>query len=127
LNRLDEIIIFNILSPDAIKAIVDMQVKIVKDRLASKEISLVINPEVYTYLAKEGYNPQYGARPLKRLIQSKILTPVASFMVSNGVMEGGTVTIGLKQGTEGEFTFDVTKSARAKTPHRMKVETPSKS
>ncbi|MDE2078760.1 MAG: AAA family ATPase [Patescibacteria group bacterium] len=124
LNRLDEVIVFNILSKEAIKEIVDMQVKIVKDRLASKDISLVIEPTVYEYLAKEGYNPQYGARPLKRLIQSKILTPVASFMVSNGVMEGGTVTVGLKG--KDEFTFDVTKNQRAKKPHRMKVEPTSK-
>ncbi|MBI3574035.1 AAA family ATPase, partial [Candidatus Kaiserbacteria bacterium] len=119
LNRLDEIIIFNILSPDAIKSIVDMQVKIVKDRLATKDIALSIKPEVYEYLAKEGYNPQYGARPLKRLIQSKILTPVASFMVSHGVMEGGTVVIGLKG---EEFVFDVIKSERSTKSHRMKVE-----
>jgi ATP-dependent Clp protease ATP-binding subunit ClpB len=127
LNRLDEVIVFNILSKEAIKEIVDMQVKIVKDRLASKDISLAIKPEVYEYLAREGYNPQYGARPLKRLIQSKILTPVASFMVSRGVLEGGTVTIGLKPGSEGEFTFDVTKSHRAKKAHRVKVESPANS
>jgi len=57
-------------------------------------------------LAKEGYNPQYGARPLKRLIQNKILTSVASLMVSRGVMEGGSISVNL----EGdEFTFDVKK------------------
>ncbi len=118
LNRLDEIIIFNILSMEAIKRIVDMQVKIVADRLASKDIKLAIQPEVYAYLAKEGYSPQYGARPLKRIIQSKILTPVASFMVSRGVMEGGTVSVGMKG---SEFVFDVTKSARATKSHRAKV------
>ncbi len=109
LNRLDEIILFNILSQEAIKDIVNMQVKIVQDRLKSKDITLDIKPEVYEFLAKDGYNPQYGARPLKRLIQSKILTPVASFMVSQGVMEGGTITVGVK-GTE--FTFDVKKAPR---------------
>jgi ATP-dependent Clp protease ATP-binding subunit ClpB len=116
LNRLDEIIIFDILSPEAIKRIVDMQVKIVKDRLHGKDIELEIKPEVYEYLSKQGYNPQYGARPLKRLIQSKILTPVASFMVSNGVMEGGVVSVGLKpemKGKETEFSFEVKKNAKA--------------
>ncbi len=122
LNRLDEIILFNILSPEAIKDIVNMQVKIVKDRLATKDITLEINPEVYTYLAKEGYNPQYGARPLKRLIQTKILTPVASFMVSQGVMEGGTVIVGVKEG--GEFTFEVKKTARQTKNHRAKTAKP---
>lgn len=118
LNRLDEIIVFNILSVEAIKDIVDMQVKIVEERLASKDIKLAIQPEVYAYLAKEGYSPQYGARPLKRLIQSKILTPVASFMVSRGVMEGGTVSVSMKG---SEFVFDVMKSARATKSHRAKV------
>jgi ATP-dependent Clp protease ATP-binding subunit ClpB len=118
LNRLDEIILFNILSPEAIKEIVGMQVKIVQDRLKAKEITLEIQPEVYEYLAKQGYNPHYGARPLKRLIQSKILTPVASFMVSQGVMEGGTVTVGLKG---DEFTFDVKRTARTMKSHRAKV------
>lgn len=123
LNRLDEIIIFNILAAEALKSIVDMQVKIVKDRLATKDIKLEIHPEVYAYLAKEGYNPQYGARPLKRLIQSKILTPVASFMVSRGVMEGGTVSVSMKG---NDFVFDVVKSARATKSHRAKVGSTAK-
>ena len=124
LNRLDEIILFNILSPEAIRDIVEMQVNIVTGRLKEKDITLEIKPEVYEFLAKEGYNPQYGARPLKRLIQSKILTPVASFMVDRGVMEGGTVTVSMK---DDEFVFDVVKSARAKKPQRKKaVATTSK-
>ncbi|MBY0539213.1 AAA family ATPase [Patescibacteria group bacterium] len=123
LNRLDEIIIFDILSPAAIKNIVDMQVKIVEERLKTKDITLEIKPEVYEFLSTEGYNPQYGARPLKRLIQSKILTPVASFMVSQGVMEGGTVTVGLKG---KEFVFDVKKSARATKAHRATIASGSK-
>jgi ATP-dependent Clp protease ATP-binding subunit ClpB len=123
LNRLDEIIIFDILSAEAIKKIVDMQVKIVEDRLKGKDITLEIKPEVYEYLSKEGYNPQYGARPLKRLIQTKILTPVASFMVSQGVMEGGTVTVGMKG---KEFVFDVKKTARVTKAQRTTVEAGSK-
>jgi ATP-dependent Clp protease ATP-binding subunit ClpC len=120
LNRLDEIIVFNILSKDAIKEIVKMQVALVTDRLTAKDIKIDLSPEVYEFLAKEGYNPQYGARPLKRLIQSKILTPVASFMVSRGVMEGGTITVGMKG---SEFVFDVVKSARATKSHRTRIET----
>lgn len=120
LNRLDEIILFNILSQEAIRNIVEMQVAIVEKRLKEKDITLLIKPAVYDYLAKEGYNPQYGARPLKRLIQSKIMTPVASFMVSRGVLEGGTVQVDMK---DGEFVFDVVKSARAKKLKRTKAPT----
>ena len=109
LNRLDDIIIFDILSEESIKEIVRLQVDIVKDRLAVKEINLDISPAVFSYLAKEGYNPQYGARPLKRLIQNKILTPLASMMISQGVLRGGSVSIGIK---ENNFTFDVRKGKR---------------
>ena len=85
--------------------------KLVEGRLKEKEIELKVSSEVLDYLSKRGYDPQYGARPLKRLIQSKILTPVASLMISNGVMEGGSVNVDLK---EGEFTFDVKKNKRSK-------------
>jgi ATP-dependent Clp protease ATP-binding subunit ClpB len=109
LNRLDEIIVFDILSPEVIRTIVDIQVGIVVKRLEDKEITLQISPEVLDYLAREGYNPQYGARPLKRLIQTKILTSVASLMISRGVLRGGTIAVGMKN---GEFTFDVKKGKK---------------
>ena len=112
LNRIDEIIIFNILSPDAVKEIVGIQVKEVVERLAGKDITLAINPAVYNYLAKEGYNPHYGARPLRRLIQDKILTKVASLMVSRGVLQGGTITVDVSP--KKEFTFDVKKGSRTR-------------
>jgi ATP-dependent Clp protease ATP-binding subunit ClpC len=74
--------------------------------LALKEIKLAISNEALEQLAREGYNPQYGARPLKRLIQNKILTPVASLIISKGIMKGGEVTVGLKG---AELTFEVKK------------------
>lgn len=122
LNRLDEIIIFDILSPKALKKIVEQQVDLVKERLAEKDIMLVVEPSVMEYLAREGYNPQYGARPLKRLIQNKILTPVASMMISAGVMEGGVVAVGVRG---KEFIFDVKKKktrARKSTKPSKKKE-----
>ncbi len=117
LNRLDEIIIFNILSTEAVKKIVELQIAIIKERLKSKAIDLEIAPEVFTYLGKEGYNPQYGARPLRRLIQNKILTPVASLMVSQGVMDGGIVSVGMKG---DEFTFDVKKKGSRRVSKSLK-------
>ena len=98
LNRLDEIILFDILTPEVIKGIVGLQVDIVKKRLAEKEISLEVTPEVFEYLAEKGYDPHYGARPLKRLIQNKILTPVASFMISQGMLKGGRVVVAMDKG-----------------------------
>ena len=115
LNRLDDIIIFDVLSKDALTKIVDTQVEEVMKRLSHKRIALVIEPEVRTWLADKGYNPQYGARPLRRTVQDKILTPLASLMVAQGVMEGGTVMISIKG---GEPQFDVRKRA-TKTPRAV--------
>ena len=109
LNRLDEIIVFDLLSPEAIAKIVDIQVKDVVDRLEKKEINLSLSKEVFEYLAKEGYDPKFGARPLRRLIQSKILTPVANMMVGEGMLQGGTVKVSLKK---GELDFDIKKKGR---------------
>ncbi len=126
LNRIDDIIIFDILNEKAIEEIVKIQVDIVKERLSVKDIKLDITPDVYKYLAKEGYNPEYGARPLKRLIQTKILNPVANLIISQGVMKGGEIMVGIKsvdaKSTEVqsvqtgvqpvEFTFEVKKGKR---------------
>jgi ATP-dependent Clp protease ATP-binding subunit ClpB len=106
LNRLDDIMVFDILSKEAIKEIVNIQVDIVKKRLIDKEVKLVLSNSVMDYLAKEGYNPQYGARPLKRLIQSKILTPIAGLMISKGLSKGGTINVDMKG---GDFNFSVKK------------------
>jgi len=109
LNRLDEIIIFDLLTPEVIASIVDLQVADVVERLAKKEIQLTVAKEVCDYLAKEGYDPKFGARPLRRLIQSKILTPVANLMVGEGVLQGGTVKVSMKN---GELDFEVKKKSR---------------
>ncbi len=106
LNRLDDIIVFDILSKEAIVEIVKIQVDIVRERLQQKEIKITISPAVYDHLAKEGYSPQYGARPLKRLIQTKILTPIAGLMISKGLSKGGAISVDIK---DKEFTFAVKK------------------
>jgi len=108
LNRLDDIIIFDVLAKEALAKIVETQITEVMQRLAQKRIALAIQPEVKTWLADKGYNPQYGARPLRRTIQDKILTPLASLMVDQGLLEGGTVTVSLRG---GEPHFDVKKKA----------------
>ncbi len=112
LNRLDDIVIFDVLAKESLARIVENQVREVVARLTGKRITLNISPEVRAWLAEKGYNPQYGARPLKRAIQDKILTPIASLMVSQGIMEGGTVNVSMKN---GEPHFEVKKvAARAK-------------
>lgn len=112
LNRLDEVIIFDILSPATIRSIVEMQVGEVAVRLAGKDITLSVTAEVYDYLAKEGYDPKFGARPLKRIIQSKILTPIASMMVGQGMLKGGVVNVSMKK---TELAFDITRKGSQKS------------
>ena len=113
LNRLDDIIVFDVLTKEAIQEIVKIQIDLVKERLLQKEIKLEVSDEALVLLGKEGYNPQYGARPLKRLIQNKILNPVASLIISKGIMKGGSVNVGVKNGDKnGEFTFDVKKGRK---------------
>ena len=123
INRLDEIIIFDILSEESIKNIVAMQVAIVEKRLAAKKITLQFSPAALTHLAQKGYNPQYGARPLKRLIQSKVLTPVAALMVSQGIDEGGVVKVDV---VNDMFTFDVKKKNAAQKKRRAPRATKKK-
>ena len=118
LNRLDDIIMFDILSPDVLKDIVSIQVDKLRERLATKEIKLVTSHDALMYLAKEGYNPQYGARPLRRIIQDKILTPIATTIIKERMMHGGIVTVGMK---DGEITIKVEKrKSEARKSLKMK-------
>lgn len=106
LNRLDEIIIFDILNKEAIQKIVEIQIDLVRQRLEQKGIKLKASPVVLKYLAEEGYDPHYGARPLKRVIQTKILNPAAQLIIANGLGDGDTLTVGI---TGKEFTFGISK------------------
>jgi ATP-dependent Clp protease ATP-binding subunit ClpB len=96
LNRLDEVIVFDILSPDVIRHIVDLKINIVKDRLLLKGIKLELSNDSLDYLAREGYNPHYGARPLNRLIQDKILNPIATLIISGKVKKDDILSITVK-------------------------------
>ena len=111
LNRLDEIIIFDILSTEAIKRIVEIQINQIVARLTAKGVTLSFEPQVLDYLTKIGYDPHYGARPLKRVIQSKILTPIATLMIEKGIDQGGSISVKMKG--ESELAFDVKKGKNA--------------
>ena len=108
LNRLDDIVMFDMLGKDTLLRIVEAQIRESSARLAQKRITLAVDPDVEAWLIEKGYNPQYGARPLKRAIQDHILTPIASLMVNQGLMEGATVQVTLKN---GEPHFAAKKSA----------------
>lgn len=106
LNRLDDIIVFDILSPEAIRHIVDLKIDIVRKRLLNKEIGFEITSQALDHLSNEGYNPHYGARPLNRLIQDKILNPIATFIIGKGIKSGDVINVDIKA---GELNIDLKK------------------
>jgi ATP-dependent Clp protease ATP-binding subunit ClpA len=97
LNRVDDIIVFQALTEDELSHIVELQLAEVAERLTEKHITLSVTAAAKTYLAKEGYNPDFGARPLKRLIQNKILDELALKLLEGVAKEGSTVTVDAKK------------------------------
>ncbi|HZJ41266.1 MAG TPA: AAA family ATPase [Candidatus Saccharimonadales bacterium] len=95
LNRIDEIVLFHSLSPEALEKIVDLELNKIEKRLANKNISVRVGPKVKKMLAKKGYDITYGARPLKRIIQNLILDELALDIIEGKIKEGGKVKIDL--------------------------------
>jgi ATP-dependent Clp protease ATP-binding subunit ClpB len=98
LNRVDETVVFHPLTADHLVKIVDIQLGRLRERLAERRIVLVLTPEAIADLAKRGYDPVYGARPLKRLIQQDIETPIARLLVKGELRDGETATVDVKDG-----------------------------
>jgi ATP-dependent Clp protease ATP-binding subunit ClpB len=93
LNRVDEIIVFHSLSEEHLKRIVDIQLGHLRARLADRHIEIEINDAARTHLVRSGYDPTYGARPLKRAIQKEIETPLARLVLAGKVRDGQTVDV----------------------------------
>ncbi len=85
LNRIDETIVFRPLSKKDIRGIVDLQLQELEEKLAGQEIFLSVTPEAKDWLAEEGYHPEFGARPLKRVIQKKVLNTLSKQMLQNEI------------------------------------------
>jgi ATP-dependent Clp protease ATP-binding subunit ClpB len=94
LNRVDEILIFNALTREDIRAIVDIQVGMLKERLTDRKISIDLTDEAKELLAEKGFDPLYGARPLKRVIQRDIQDALALKILNGEIVEGDTVEAG---------------------------------
>jgi ATP-dependent Clp protease ATP-binding subunit ClpB len=93
INRVDDIIRFRSLTEDDLRQIVEIQLERLRARLAGKRITLDIDDDAMAQLAREGYDPAFGARPLKRIIQREIADPAAMLILDGTVGEGGTVTV----------------------------------
>jgi ATP-dependent Clp protease ATP-binding subunit ClpB len=93
LNRIDETIFFNRLGKPEILKIVDIQLALLQKRLREKKVTLEATPKAKAYLAETGYDPLYGARPLKRTIQNLLQNPLAKMMLAGDIADGDTVTV----------------------------------
>jgi ATP-dependent Clp protease ATP-binding subunit ClpB len=98
LNRVDEIVIFKNLVTEQLMEIVEKETAILAKRLAERKITIELTPNAKALIAKEGFDPAYGARPLKRVIQKRILDPLAQKMLSGEYREGDTVLVDAQNG-----------------------------
>ncbi|MEA2553723.1 MAG: ATP-dependent Clp protease ATP-binding subunit ClpB [Fimbriimonadaceae bacterium] len=113
LNRLDEIVIFRPLGVNEIKRIVQIQVQKLGDRLRERRIELDLTDEAMVQIATAGYDPVFGARPLKRAIQNEVMNPLAQRILRGEIKDGETVTVDYR---DGRFVFE---------PHPSDVASPS--
>ncbi len=104
LNRIDEIIIFRSLSADDIKHIAELQLAILATRVKDKKIELIFTDKIKDMITKEGYDPIYGARPLKRLIQKKLQDALAMMVLKGEIKEGDSITVDTDARGEVIFT-----------------------
>ena len=112
LNRLDETIVFKPITKNMIRKIAQIQTMEVIKRIEEKNIKIDISKSVYDKLAISGYDSKYGARPIKRKIQTDILDPIANLIISGGVKEGNSISVDVKK---DEYVFNVTKRNRVKS------------
>ena len=99
LNRVDERVAFHALSADQLTKIVEIQLARLRSRLAERRIPLILTPAAITQLATRGYDPVYGARPLKRLIQQEVETAIARLLIKGDLRDGDQATVDVKDGS----------------------------
>ena len=98
LNRVDDVVLFKPLTSEETGRIVDLQMAELRQRLGEQRVDLNVTAPARELLAREGYSPVYGARPLKRLIQQKLETPVARLMIAGEAKEGATIKVDARKG-----------------------------
>ncbi len=112
LNRVDEIVVFHSLTQEDLKKILDIQLGRLRARLAERNIDIELTPAAATHLARKGYDPVYGARPLKRAIQKELETPIGRRLLAGEIRDGNKVIVDWK---DDQFTFSTKGAARAGT------------
>ena len=102
LNRIDETVIFNRLGKNEIAKIVDIQLSRLSARLSERKVTLTLSAGAKSFLAERGYDPLFGARPLKRIIQSELENPLARAIIAGKINEGENITV---DKADGGLTF----------------------
>ncbi|QMV84506.1 ATP-dependent chaperone ClpB [Corynebacterium hindlerae] len=100
-NRLDDVVIFDALSAEQLVSIVDIQIGFLASRLAARRLTLSVSDEAKLWLGERGYDPAYGARPLRRLIQQAIGDQLAKKLLAGEIVDGDTVHVSVAEGGEG--------------------------
>src|SRR5205085_8970243 len=103
LNRIDEVVIFRPLGKGEIKQIVDIQLRSLRARLAERKITLELTDAAKELVAREGFDPVYGARPLRRAIQKEIVQPLAMRMLQGQFVDGDNIVVDV--GPDGGLTL----------------------
>jgi ATP-dependent Clp protease ATP-binding subunit ClpB len=103
LNRIDEIVVFHRLGEAHIERIVELQVEQLRGRLAERNLGLELTDAALAHLATAGYDPDFGARPLKRVIQREVSDPIALALLKGEFVDGDTVVVDASP--DGELTF----------------------
>ena len=119
LNRLDEQIIFDRLDRADMAGIVDIQMHRLEERLATRKIVLELDPQARVWLADEGYDPVFGARPLKRVIQRQLQDPLAEMILAGDILDGATIAV--KAGPDGLIVGGKVIASRRERPSEAVV------
>jgi len=110
LNRIDEIIVFHELTEQQLKSIVDLLAKDLQKRLADRKLGIELTGKAKSWLAKEGYDPLYGARPLRRAIERYVENPLSTKLLRGEFREDDTIIVDL---SDDGLTFTVKATAKA--------------
>ena len=105
LNRIDDIVLFKPLQAGEIRKIVDLLLVGLRARLADRRITIEVSDDAKTFLGNQGYDPVFGARPLKRYLQRELETRIGRKLIAGDIQDGGVVHVGLK---DGQLTIEAT-------------------
>ena len=108
LNRIDEIIVFHALSKEQVKNIVDLQMQEIQERLRAQGVEITLTDEAREWLAEEGYDPEFGARPLRRTLQREIESPLAKRLLAAKLTSDTTIAVSVK---DDHLVFDIVAGA----------------